>query len=134
MNVMFSLDRKARMCHLGASLVVAIAALLFFSGAASANNSNDLLLRPAVKSSLSSASILMDVVNTGKRLVAVGERGHILLSDDSGDSWNQVDVPTSVTLTAVSFPTPERGWVIGGRKGKIIKKMWLAGELNVKNY
>jgi len=113
MNVMFSLDRKARMCHLGASLVVAIAALLFFSGAASANNSNDLLLRPAVKSSLSSASILMDVVNTGKRLVAVGERGHILLSDDSGDSWNQVDVPTSVTLTAVSFPTPERGWVVG---------------------
>jgi photosystem II stability/assembly factor-like uncharacterized protein len=55
----------------------------------------------------------MDVVNTGKRLVAVGERGHILLSDDDGNSWVQVDVPTSVTLTAVYFPTPEKGWAVG---------------------
>jgi photosystem II stability/assembly factor-like uncharacterized protein len=97
----------------GASFIVAIAALLFFSGAASANNFNDLLLFPAVKSKLSSASALMDVVNTGKRLVAVGERGHILVSDDSGNSWTQVAVPTSVTLTAVFFPTPEKGWAVG---------------------
>jgi photosystem II stability/assembly factor-like uncharacterized protein len=74
---------------------------------------NDLLQLPAVKSRLAPSSILMDVVNTGKRLVAVGERGHILLSDDLGESWTQVDVPTSVTLTAVCFPTPDKGWVVG---------------------
>jgi photosystem II stability/assembly factor-like uncharacterized protein len=55
----------------------------------------------------------MDVFNTGERLIAVGERGHILLSDDKGENWSQADVPTSVTLTAVYFPTPDKGWVVG---------------------
>ncbi len=36
------------------------------------------------------------------RYIAVGERGHILLSDDQGQSWQQAPVPTRATLTAVA--------------------------------
>lgn len=36
------------------------------------------------------------------RFVAVGERGHILLTDDRGTSWQQAPVPTRATLTAVA--------------------------------
>lgn len=47
------------------------------------------------------------------RLVAVGERGHILFSDDAGGTWQQARVPVQVTLTAVHFPTPVLGWAVG---------------------
>jgi photosystem II stability/assembly factor-like uncharacterized protein len=45
--------------------------------------------------------------------VAVGERGHILISDDNGAAWRQMQAPVSVTLTAVRFPTPLKGWALG---------------------
>jgi photosystem II stability/assembly factor-like uncharacterized protein len=57
--------------------------------------------------------LLLSVAAAGKRLVAVGERGHILISDDNGASWHQVQSPVSVTLTAVRFPTPLKGWALG---------------------
>ena len=57
--------------------------------------------------------MLLDVANAGKRLVAVGERGHIVYSDDNGTIWNQATVPVSVTLTAAYFPTAEKGWAAG---------------------
>ena len=48
-------------------------------------------------------SLLLDAVRlSGGRTVAVGERGHVLLSDDDGATWRQVVVPTRVTLTAVA--------------------------------
>ncbi len=48
------------------------------------------------------------------RLVAVGEWGHVLLSDDGGGSWRQAEsVPTRVTLTAVTFTDAKRGWAVG---------------------
>lgn len=47
-------------------------------------------------------SILLDVVDAGDRLVAVGERGHVLFSLD-GDTWKQAEVvPTRSTLTVVT--------------------------------
>jgi photosystem II stability/assembly factor-like uncharacterized protein len=57
--------------------------------------------------------VLLDIVRAGNRLVAVGERGVVVCSDDNGDSWHQADVPTSVSLTAVAFPTPLKGWAVG---------------------
>ena len=40
-------------------------------------------------------STLLDVASAGQRLVAVGERGHVLLSDDQGKTWRQArTVPT----------------------------------------
>jgi photosystem II stability/assembly factor-like uncharacterized protein len=45
--------------------------------------------------------------------VAVGERGIIIYSDDAGETWQQAEVPVSVSLTAVSFTGPKTGWAVG---------------------
>jgi len=71
------------------------------------------LERPALKAQNPSKAVLMDVTFAGNRLVAVGERGIIIFSDDSGDTWQQADVPVSVTLTAVYFTGPDNGWAVG---------------------
>lgn len=56
---------------------------------------------------------LTSITRAGKRLIAVGERGLIMLSDDAGKTWRQAKVPVSVTLTSVQFPTPLHGWAVG---------------------
>jgi photosystem II stability/assembly factor-like uncharacterized protein len=58
-------------------------------------------------------SLIEAVTRAGQRLVAVGERGLVLFSDDEGKNWRQAMVPASVTLTAVTFPTPKQGWAVG---------------------
>lgn len=74
---------------------------------------NDLLEIPAVESDKAASSLLLDIAKAGERLVAVGERGHIIYSDDNGKSWEQAEVPVMVTLTALDFSTPEKGWAVG---------------------
>ena len=74
----------------------------------------DVLDLPAKPSALARQSPLLDLAQAGKRLVAVGQRGHILYSDDDGRHWQQAGVPVSVDLTAVAFPSPEQGWAVGG--------------------
>jgi photosystem II stability/assembly factor-like uncharacterized protein len=97
------------------TLSVWVTFVAFLLAAAPSHAANDQLLLPAekVKAEEVASSMLMDIVNTGTRLVAVGERGHILYSDDDGRNWVQADVPVSVTLTAVYFPSPEKGWAVG---------------------
>lgn len=58
-------------------------------------------------------SLLIDVVHAGKRLVAVGERGHILYSDDLGANWTQATVPVRSQLNAVTFINDLQGWAVG---------------------
>ncbi|MBP8924947.1 MAG: hypothetical protein KBG75_03770 [Pseudomonadales bacterium] len=58
-------------------------------------------------------SLLIDIAAAGRRLVAVGERGHVLYSDDNALSWNQARVPTTAMLTAVFFIDTYRGWAVG---------------------
>lgn len=69
--------------------------------------------RPAMTSAKASKSLLIDVASAGQRLIAVGERGLIVFSDDQGKTWNQAKVPVSVMLTSVHFPTPQKGWAVG---------------------
>jgi len=57
--------------------------------------------------------LLLDAATAGQRLVAVGERGSILLSDDRGASWRAARTPTSATLTAVFFADSRHGWAVG---------------------
>lgn len=57
--------------------------------------------------------MLLGAAQAGERLVAVGERGIVVLSDDGGATWRQARVPVSVTLTAVSFPDPKHGFAVG---------------------
>jgi photosystem II stability/assembly factor-like uncharacterized protein len=68
---------------------------------------------PARPSPLASRNLLLAVAQVGARLVAVGQRGHIVYSDDQGASWKQGSVPVSSDLTAVSFPSASKGWAVG---------------------
>jgi photosystem II stability/assembly factor-like uncharacterized protein len=68
----------------------------------------------AVQTKLAKEALLLGVSRAGKRIVAVGEYGNILLSDDDGKTWSQAkDVPTTVTLTAVHFTDEKTGWAVG---------------------
>lgn len=73
----------------------------------------DLLEQPSTASPLAQHALLLDLADTGSRLVAVGERGHILYSDDDGGQWQQASTPSIITLTAVYFPTADVGWAVG---------------------
>ena len=73
----------------------------------------DALDRPAVASQSGEHATLLDVTMAGSRIVAVGERGVIVYSDDQGRTWHQASVPTSVSLTQVRFATPSAGWAVG---------------------
>lgn len=82
--------------------------------AAFAGGSVDVLAQPAVQGPQALRAVLQDVARAGERLVAVGERGVVLLSDDNGNSWRQATaVPVSVGLTAVQFIDARTGWAIG---------------------
>jgi photosystem II stability/assembly factor-like uncharacterized protein len=75
---------------------------------------NDSANRPAEHAPLAASSLLLDLAVAGGRLVAVGERGHVMLSDDQGATWRQArSVPTRVMLTAVYFVDAQYGWAVG---------------------
>ncbi len=73
----------------------------------------DVIETPARPTDLAPERLLNDVTKAGDRIVAVGERGHIIYSDDEGQSWTQSDVPVSVTLTGVDFGSDTQGWAVG---------------------
>ena len=98
-------------CALSTALLSATAATPTFK---------DPLSTPSMPSALASVSTLTGVAAAGKRLVGVGPRGHLLISDDLGQSWSQKVLPLSSDLVAVSFPTPSQGWVTG-HDGVVLK-------------
>ncbi|SDP62050.1 Uncharacterized protein SAMN05216303_105357 [Rhodoferax sp. OV413] len=72
------------------------------------------LERPATVLRQVNQAALLGLAQAGSRVVAVGERGAVLLSDDAGLSWRQAaSVPVSVTLTAVQFVNARTGWAVG---------------------
>ncbi|MCY1491598.1 Ycf48-like protein [compost metagenome] len=67
---------------------------------------------PAQQSAQALRAPLNALARAGDRLVAAGQRGHILFSDD-GNSWLQAQVPVSSDLTALAFPSASQGWAVG---------------------
>lgn len=67
----------------------------------------------SVEAPLAPRSLLLDAARADGALVAVGERGHVLISNDQGVRWNQALVPTRATLTGVWFHDRMRGWAVG---------------------
>jgi photosystem II stability/assembly factor-like uncharacterized protein len=62
---------------------------------------------------LAAHSLMLAVIKSGERLIAAGERGHIILSDDEGKSWQQAEtVPTRSTLTSL-YAASDRLWAAG---------------------
>jgi photosystem II stability/assembly factor-like uncharacterized protein len=58
---------------------------------------------------------MLAAARAGQRIVAVGDRGVVLLSDDEGKTFRQAtSVPTRAMLTSVSFaPDGRTGWAAG---------------------
>nr|WP_319563634.1 YCF48-related protein [uncultured Rhodoferax sp.] len=73
----------------------------------------DAIDRTAVTVRSPERTVLLGAALAGERIVVVGERGIILLSDDRGWSWQQSGTPTSVTLTTVRFADATHGWAVG---------------------
>jgi len=73
----------------------------------------DPLRRPAPRRSHPERALLTCVARAGKRVIAAGEAGIVVLSDDHGRTWRQARVPVSVTLTSLSFAAPDTGWAAG---------------------
>lgn len=69
--------------------------------------------RPSIIAPLAARSLLLDLAWAGQRVFAIGERGHVLYSDDAGASWTQVQVPGSANLTAVYFSSDTHGCAVG---------------------
>jgi photosystem II stability/assembly factor-like uncharacterized protein len=57
--------------------------------------------------------LLLGIAYAGDRVVAVGNGGVVLLSDDDGQTWRIANTPTDELLTAVVFPTAREGWAVG---------------------
>lgn len=104
-------------------LVLALCLLLLAGGLtqAATTPTPDGKVELALPSQLATKTLLLDATEAGKRLVAVGNYGHVIYSDDQGRSWTQAQrVPTRVTLTCVRFVSDKIGFA-GGHDGTVIR-------------
>ncbi|MDD2610225.1 MAG: YCF48-related protein [Giesbergeria sp.] len=94
--------------------VLAAATVVAMPGLLQAANRFSALERTALQVKAPELQVLQAAAQAGSRIVAVGERGIIVLSDDGGKSWRQArQVPVSTTLTALSFANEKTGWAVG---------------------
>jgi len=107
-------DQNGGVCRLTATVSLLLA--LGFSPLTLAQKAGTNSANQADYSVLSSKAVhglLLSIARAGTRLVAVGERGHVLYSDDNGAHWTQAQVPTRQVLTAVRFVDAQNGWAVG---------------------
>ncbi|MCB1865457.1 MAG: hypothetical protein KDG50_08490 [Chromatiales bacterium] len=69
---------------------------------------------------LAAQSLLLDGAVDDALAIVVGERGHILRSDDGGHEWQQVVPPARATLTAVTSIGADV-WIAAGHDGVIVR-------------
>jgi len=87
-----------------------VAALLIAPAGGVDDPGRDEWSEPAV---LAPQSLLLDATVSGKSIVAVGERGHVLVSADGGATWEQALAPTRSLLTAVTDAGKGGLWAVG---------------------
>ncbi|MBK7658872.1 MAG: hypothetical protein IPJ28_06850 [Betaproteobacteria bacterium] len=57
--------------------------------------------------------MLVDAARHGSRIVAIGDRGYIVLSDDEGKTWRRAKSPPAPLLTAIAMLDAKTGWAVG---------------------
>lgn len=62
---------------------------------------------------LAAKGMLLDIALAGNRLVAVGDHGIVVFSDNEGETWTQALVETESMLTSVAFADESTGWSAG---------------------
>ncbi|MCK2086804.1 YCF48-related protein [Thauera aromatica] len=96
------------------SLLAAPAAFAQDAAGGSAAGSAAFAPRAAEPSPFAERTMILAAAHAGERIVTVGDRGVVLLSDDRGRTWRQSSgVPANAMLTAVSFADARHGWAVG---------------------
>ena len=93
--------------------VIAVALIVMVGAGVLATAQDEPGPEPAVMARLASRTLALDAVAIDGAMVAVGERGHILISTDGGETWVQQEVPTRTALTGVYFHDRNLGWAVG---------------------
>lgn len=101
------------MLNLSATARGALMLSAFLAASAPALAFQDPTEVPAARSERMLTSPMTAVTTVGTKTIAVGQRGHIAISEDNGQSWRQAQVPVSSDLVAVSFPSETHGWAVG---------------------
>jgi photosystem II stability/assembly factor-like uncharacterized protein len=70
--------------------------------------------------------LLVDAERLGNRIVAVGDRGYIVFSDDGGVTWKRAKAPPAPLLTSIDFLDGQAGLAVG--HDAVILKTADAGE------
>lgn len=94
------------------TVALALLALLALAGYAitSEGSGTRFDMLPALHTKAAHKNLLLDVASDGERILVVGEQGHILYSDDHGATWTHASVPTSLSITAVTFSDARTAW------------------------
>ena len=75
---------------------------------------SSLKIQPAEATPAATKAMILSSARAGKRIVAVGNHGIVLLSDTDGADFRQAkSVPVRSTLTAVIFVDEKTGWAVG---------------------
>jgi photosystem II stability/assembly factor-like uncharacterized protein len=114
-----------------------VTALLTSPSGAAADAAPALQIRAAAHETAAMQVPLLGAARAGSRIVAVGDHGVVLLSDDNGKTFRQAQsVPVSATLTSVAFADHNTGWAVG-HWGSILKtsdggEHWVLQRTDVK--
>jgi photosystem II stability/assembly factor-like uncharacterized protein len=83
------------------------------AAAAAAPPSHDPIDLPAALSQAALKRPLSGIAAQQNTMIAVGARGTILVSRDTGKTWKQSPSPVSADLTTVRFVAPGSAWALG---------------------
>ena len=107
--------KSIKLANSGRALILLLGLLVvagWLSSPARAQESVD-DTQPAATGPRVAKALLLDATRAGERIVAVGERGIVLYSDNEGATWSQAAVPVDETLTSVNFADAQHGWATG---------------------
>ena len=90
-----------------AACLAAASLTLFIAGAAESSGDSSLIVPHAAR------ALLLDGVRVDDRLIAVGRRGHILVSNDEAETWQLASSPARAMLTAIYMHDARLGWAVG---------------------
>jgi photosystem II stability/assembly factor-like uncharacterized protein len=98
----------AKACHSVAASALACVGLLALPATAQVVPESGPLSKQTI-----SRLLIIDAERHGNRVVAVADRGYILLSDDNGENWRRAKSPAGPLLTAVSMIDGKLAWAVG---------------------
>lgn len=99
--------------RVAALTLLAISAVVTIAATSGAGRLPDVLDTPPPERAAATRAIVSGIAASGATLIAVGPRGTLLRSTDSGSHWQAVAIPLSADLTSVRFSSPDTAWAVG---------------------